>query len=131
MTLLWGQRGSEGRRKGAKGHRVWDEVGAGFCAIRDPGSGGDGGAEWDHGPPRRVLKSVTAPPSADAVRVVTAQGLSHKQQKMYGIWDEAAGADAGRVAFVEQWRRRHAERRAMVGGGLWGRVVWGRGVGGG
>ncbi|KAG2438394.1 hypothetical protein HYH02_010849 [Chlamydomonas schloesseri] len=42
------------------------------------------------------------------------QGLSHKQQKMYGIWDEAAGADAGRVAFVEQWRKRHAERRAMV-----------------
>ncbi|KAG2433741.1 hypothetical protein HXX76_008104 [Chlamydomonas incerta] len=43
-------------------------------------------------------------------------GLSHKQQKMYGIWDPAAaaGADAGRRAFVEQWRRRHAERRAMV-----------------
>ncbi|EFJ43208.1 hypothetical protein VOLCADRAFT_121460 [Volvox carteri f. nagariensis] len=40
------------------------------------------------------------------------QGLSHKQQRLYGIWD--GNPDAGKRAFVEQWRRRHAERRAMV-----------------
>ncbi|GLC45797.1 hypothetical protein PLESTM_001780800 [Pleodorina starrii] len=40
------------------------------------------------------------------------QGLSHKQQRMYGIWDDTP--DGGKRAFLDQWRRRHAERRAMV-----------------
>lgn len=40
------------------------------------------------------------------------QGLSHKQQRLYGIWD--GSSDGGRHAFIEQWRRRHADRRAMV-----------------
>ncbi|GIM00399.1 hypothetical protein Vretimale_5187 [Volvox reticuliferus] len=42
------------------------------------------------------------------------QGLSHKQQRLYGIWDGTP--DGGKRAFVEQWRRRHSERRAMVEG---------------
>ncbi|KXZ53404.1 hypothetical protein GPECTOR_7g1300 [Gonium pectorale] len=40
------------------------------------------------------------------------QGLSHKQQRLYGIWDGTS--DGGRRAFVDRWRARHAERRAMV-----------------
>ncbi|GLI64674.1 hypothetical protein VaNZ11_008026 [Volvox africanus] len=42
------------------------------------------------------------------------KGLSHKQQKLYGIWDGTH--DGGKRAFVDQWRRRHSERRAMVEG---------------
>ncbi|GIL49541.1 hypothetical protein Vafri_5895 [Volvox africanus] len=41
-------------------------------------------------------------------------GLSHKQQRLYGIWDGTP--DGGKRALVDQWRRRHSERRAMVEG---------------
>ncbi|GFR49571.1 hypothetical protein Agub_g11618, partial [Astrephomene gubernaculifera] len=44
--------------------------------------------------------------------MATLQGLSHKQQRLYGIWDGTA--DGGKRAFIEQWRQRHAERRAMA-----------------
>ncbi|KAG2491562.1 hypothetical protein HYH03_010131 [Edaphochlamys debaryana] len=43
------------------------------------------------------------------------QGLSFKQQEMYGIWNPE-DPEAGRRTFLEQWRQRHADRRAMVAG---------------
>lgn len=43
------------------------------------------------------------------------QGLTVRQQQLYGIWD-SADPDAGRRAFVARWRQRHADRRALVAG---------------
>ncbi|PNH07470.1 hypothetical protein TSOC_006074, partial [Tetrabaena socialis] len=44
--------------------------------------------------------------------VAQLQGLSHKQQRMYGIFDGTE--EGGKRAFVRHWRQRHAERRAMM-----------------
>ncbi|PNW76275.1 hypothetical protein CHLRE_12g541150v5 [Chlamydomonas reinhardtii] len=97
-----GGKGPTGPGKGTPRLAKLQDAGEGLEALL--GGEGEGGPEGVFANEEELVAKL----------MTQLQGLSHKQQKMYGIWDEAAGADAGRVAFVEQWRRRHAERRAMV-----------------